>query len=251
MRPDLTGLPEAQAFSLGAGSTGCLLIHGITATPQTLRLMGDSLSRSGIRVSAPLLDGHGRHWRDLERSTWRAWYRSVETAYGLLRRRCRRVYAAGLSLGGSLALHLAAHHPELDGVIAMNPVLYLDDWRLPFLPILRRVRRCLPAIAGDLQDPDAVSDLSYDRTPLASIHQLVRFMRHLEDDLPDVRCPALIMSSARDHIVPPGNGPHVLARISSRQKRLVVFRRSAHVLTLDWEKAEVFARAHAFIRRHG
>jgi carboxylesterase len=160
------------------------------------------------------------------------------------------VYAVGLSLGGSLALHCAAHHPDLRGVVAMNPVLYLEDWRLPFLPILRRFRRCLPAIAGDLQDPAAVSDLSYDRTPLASIDQLVRFMRHLEDDLPEVRCPALIMSAARDHVVPPGNGRHVLARIGSREKRLAVFHRSSHVLTLDWEKERVFALARTFIRRY-
>lgn len=251
MRADLTGLPQVRAFRLGSGSTGCLLIHGITATPQTMRLMGESLSRSGIRVSAPLLAGHGRHWHDLERSTWQDWYASVESAYAELRRRCRRVCAAGLSLGGALALHLAAHHPELDGVIAMNPVLYLKDWRLPFLPILRRIRRTLPAIAGDLQDPNAVSDLSYDRTPLASIHQLVRFTRHLRDDLPQVRCRALIMSAALDHIVPPGNGPFVLARLGSRNKRRVVFRRSAHVLTLDWEKDRVFALARAFMRPRG
>ncbi len=251
MNADLRGVPEARAFALGSGATGCVLVHGITSTPHTMRPMGESLARAGIAVRAPLLAGHGVRWQDLERTTWGDWYGSVEAAYAALRGRCRRVYAAGLSLGGALALHLAAHHPELDGVIAMNPVLYLKDWRLPFLPLFRRVRRCLPAIAGDLQDPRAQSDISYDRTPLASVAQLVAFMRHLEDDLPQVRCPALVLVSALDHIVPPGNGPHVLARIGSRRRRLVTMRRSSHVMTLDWEQDRVFALARAFLRAGG
>jgi len=250
MKADLRGVKEARAFALGHGPVGCVLVHGLTSTPHSMRLMGESLARSGIAVIAPQLAGHGRHWHDLERTTWQHWYGSVEQAYHTLRRRCRRVFAAGLSMGGSLALHLAAHEHELAGVIAMGPVLFLKDWRLPFLPLLRRIQRSLPPIEGDLSDPKASSEISYDRVPLAAVHQLVRMMRHLEDDLPQVACPALIMRGAHDHIVPAANAPHVMARIGSTDRRLVVMRRSSHVMTLDWEKDRVFALTRAFIRRH-
>jgi len=112
---------ETAPIRLGAGKTGVLLLHGYLATPAEMRGLAEYLAARGLRVHAPRVAGHGTSLRELCRTTWRDWYASVEEAYAGLQTECSRVFAAGMSLGGLQALHLAAHHPELAGVAALAP----------------------------------------------------------------------------------------------------------------------------------
>ena len=245
---NLSRVKEARAFYMGRGGTGCLLVHGITSTPFTVRAMGEWLAARGVTVHAPVLAGHSRTWMDLEKTEWQDWYASVEKGYNLLRKRCRKVYAAGLSMGGAQVLHLAAHHPELDGVVAMSPALYVKDWRLHFLPLLRLLQRTTPAIGGAVADPSQAKEICYDRLPLRSVAELLRFQSHLREELHLVRCPALVVQGSHDPVVPPGNARFVFGRISSRRKKLVYLPRSSHVITMDLERVRLFRLALALMR---
>lgn len=245
----LYSIKKTHAFFIPRGPVGCLLVHGLTSTPFTMRLMGDRLAASGITVMAPVLAGHDTVWRRLERTGWEDWFASVESAYFRLGRRCRRVFAAGISMGGAQVLHLAAHYPRLAGVIALAPAVYLKDWRLPFLPVVRRLVRSLKGIGGDIADPNRAVEYHYDRLPTRTVGEMLRFQAHLAGDLPQVRCPALIMQGALDHVLPRDSGRRAWERIGSARKSLVILRRSAHVLTLDREREKVFRLAIDFIRR--
>ena len=57
----LTRNPLCRAFSMeGSREDGILLLHGFTATPGTMRPLGEALHRdTGFTVYAPLLPGHG------------------------------------------------------------------------------------------------------------------------------------------------------------------------------------------------
>ena len=237
---DLSRIASAQSFYLKRGPIGCLLIHGITATPFTVRAMGEWLAARGVSVHAPVLAGHSRTWEHLEKTRWQDWYASVEEGYKFLRKRCTKVFAAGLSMGGAQALHLAAHHPELNGVIAMSPAVYTEDWRLRFLPLLRLVQRTVPAIGGAINDEKALKEICYNRLPLRSVAELIKFQAHLREELHLVRCPALVIQGRRDPIVPSGNARFVYDRISSRPKQLVYLPKSSHVITMDVERLRLF-----------
>jgi len=242
------GAAEARPFFFGRGPTGVLLVHGITATPFTVREMGERLAGAGFTVSAPLLAGHGTSWRDLERTRWQDWYASVEKAYEELARRCRKVVAMGISMGGAQVLHLAAHRPDLAGIVAMAPALYMTDWRIPFLPVIRRVLRTVPGVSGLIADPEAPGEPAYEVTPTRSLAELVAFQRHLRDELALVRCPALFAHGARDPLVHPGNSRLAYARVSSRRKRLLVLPHSSHVVTMDLDRERLFREAADFAR---
>jgi carboxylesterase len=246
---DLSRVAQARSFYFKRGSTGCLLVHGITATPFTVRAMGEWLASRGITVYAPVLAGHARTWKHLEATRWTDWYESAEQGYALLRKRCRKVFAAGLSMGGAQVLHLAAHHPELDGVIAMSPAAYAEDWRLKFLPLLRLVQRTVPAIGGAINDEKAMQEICYNRLPLRSVAELLKFQSHLREELHLVRCPALVVQGRHDPIVPPGNARFVYGAIGSARKQLVYLPRSSHVITMDCERQRLFRLALRFLKR--
>jgi carboxylesterase len=241
------GSPATRPLLFPGGTAGILLVHGITATPYTVRELGERLAKAGFTVLAPLMAGHGTRWQDLERTRWQDWYASVEKGYLDLARRCRKVVAMGISMGGTQVLHLAAHHPGLAGVVAMAPALYMTDWRAPFLPLIRRLVRAVPGVSGLISDP-AASEPAYPLTPTRSVAELVAFQRHLRDELQLIRCPALFAHGALDPLVVPGNSRFALSRISSRRKSLLVLARSSHVVTLDLDRELLFRETAEFSR---
>src|SRR5579859_1374609 len=117
----------AEPFFYAAGPTGCLLLHGLSSSPFTMRELGRQLADRGFTVAAPLLAGHGTSPEDLRTKTWADWVISAEQGLAQLRAHgCRRIYLAGLSLGGALSLYLAGRDPEAyAGLVVMSAPVWL------------------------------------------------------------------------------------------------------------------------------
>jgi carboxylesterase len=75
-------------------------------------------------------------------------------------------------------------------------------------------------------------------------------MKVTEEMLPLVTCPALLITSREDHVVPPANGEYILSRIASQEKRILWLEDSYHVATLDNDKKQVVRESIAFIQAH-
>ncbi|CAM5292638.1 Carboxylesterase OS=Streptomyces violarus OX=67380 GN=FHS41_005791 PE=4 SV=1 [Streptomyces violarus] len=115
-------LAGAEPFRHEGGETAVLLCHGFTGSPQSLRPWAEHLAARGLTVSLPLLPGHGTRWEDLRMTGWQDWYAEVDRELRLLCERREQVFVAGLSMGGALALRLAAKHGDaVSGVVVVNP----------------------------------------------------------------------------------------------------------------------------------
>lgn len=57
--------------------TGVLLIHGLTGTPNEMRILARGLNNAGFTVYAVQLAGHCGTLNDLLESTWQEWLASV------------------------------------------------------------------------------------------------------------------------------------------------------------------------------
>src|SRR2546427_10780076 len=124
---------QLRPFRIRAGTRGCLLLHGFAGTPPEMRGLGEYLAAAGYDVMGPLLAGHGLTPEAMALTRWTDWVRSAQDALTALRRDCREVFVAGQSLGGTLALHLAATNPAVTGVVAvggMGSPDYFRDWRV-------------------------------------------------------------------------------------------------------------------------
>jgi carboxylesterase len=84
--------------------------------------------------------------------------------------------------------------------------------------------------------------------PPATLLSLLSALDELQKELPLIRCPALVITSEQDHVVPVGSSDHFAAHVGGPVERMTLVR-SFHVATLDYERDELEARAVEFATR--
>jgi carboxylesterase len=243
-------LPGAEPFAFPGGDVGCLLVHGFTGNPSSMRPMGEYLAGQGFTVVGPRLKGHGTRVEDMFDNTYQDWIASAEAGLDEIRKQCRTVFVAGLSMGATLAMHLACSHPgTVKGVVPICGPVFMKDFRMIFLPLIRPFVKTIPGVGSDIKDP-AVTELAYDRVPLSALGELLKLCHLVKEELPRIKQPALIFESREDHVVHPSNAPYILEHIGSSGKELIWLENSYHVATLDFDKELIFEKTAQFIRQH-
>jgi carboxylesterase len=242
-------LAGAEPYHHEGGEVGVLLCHGFTGSPQSLRPWAEYLAERSLTVSLPLLPGHGTRWEDMQRTGWQDWYAKVDRGLRTLRERCDRVFVGGLSMGGALALRLAAKHGDaVSGIVVVNPGIRVHGLAAPVLPVVRHVVPSVKGLIDDIAKPGQ-HELGYDRVPLHAAHSLRRFFRLVDGELPQVTQPLLLLHSRQDHVVPPADSARVLSRVSSTDVTETLLEESYHVATLDHDASRIFEDSLAFIGR--
>jgi carboxylesterase len=92
------------------------------------------------------------------------------------------------------------------------------------------------------------SEHAYDATPIEPMLSMFAGVDDLASGLGELRCPVLLFSSRTDHVVPTESGDLLAARAAGPVERIWL-ERSFHVATLDYEAAEIEARAVAFLEK--
>ncbi|MGH3360843.1 MAG: alpha/beta hydrolase [Nocardioides sp.] len=240
---------EARPELTGGRRIGALVSHGFTGSPVSMRPWADDLARRGYGVELPLLPGHGTTWQEMNSTTWADWYAAVTRAFEKLRAANDVVVAAGLSMGGSLLLRLAADHPgSIAGLAVVNPMITTRRKDVLALPVLKWVVPSFPGIINDIKKPGA-DEGGYDRTPLKAAHSMFRSTKALGGDLPRITAPLLIFRSADDHLVDDSSVPVITARVSSRDVTVRTLADSYHVATLDNDAPTIFEESGEFFTR--
>jgi carboxylesterase len=237
-----------EPWSAHGGPHGVLVVHGFTGNPQGLRGLAQAFAAGGFAVDLPLLPGHGTSVDDMVATRWDDWADAADAAYRSLAARVDKVVVAGLSMGGTLACWLAERHPEIAGVVLVNPLVDVPAEMVgPLREMVDGGVDRIPAIGNDVADP-AAREKAYDATPLEPLLSLAAAAGEVRAGLGRIACPALILTSAQDHVVDPGNSDTVAGAVSGPVER-VVLERSYHVATLDYDKDVVEERAVAFARK--
>jgi carboxylesterase len=197
-----------------------------------------------------LLAGHGTRVEDLRPTGWRDWYRSAYGGWQALQSLCARVFVIGQSLGGALSLHLAAHVP-LAGVVSLSAPLVTDLRLLWLARILKFVWPYRKKGLSNIHDPEALAErVAYRSTPNRSNEQVVLFLRHLSEDLPEVHTPVLLMHARQDKTVDPATMPSTFERLGAQDKQMIWLENSGHVVTVDYDRHVVCTAIERFIAGH-
>ncbi|HXN08154.1 MAG TPA: alpha/beta fold hydrolase [Candidatus Acidoferrales bacterium] len=222
-------MPGAEPFELPGADAGVLLMHGFSGSCSEIRALGRTLNEAGYGVFAPALAGHGTSPRDLLDVGPEDFFASADAAYREVRQRYGRVYVVGLSLGGTLGLHLATRYP-LDGIVTISAPVFMSplvSWSVPF------AKRWMP-------ERNVISNYSawrgevvgYRTTPISSIAVFMDVLAAVKDELSRVSVPVLLLHSTGDQTVPVANARYIASRVASADKAVRVYRGGRHLLTL-------------------
>jgi carboxylesterase len=232
--------------------TGILLIHGFTSGPHEMKPLGDELAEEGYTISIPLLPGHGTTPEELGECTWMDWFSHVKQALFDLRKKCGVIIVVGQSMGGTLALHTAAHF-QVEGVASLATGLILKEKKAKLLRIAAVFKQYRKKKNGpDLRDEAErirLIPFSYNKTPLKAILQLKKLFEHVYLDLPEIYTPVLLIHSINDHVTDYRGSEDVYKEISSENKKILKLTDSYHVLTLDIEKQIVYREIKNFVKQ--
>jgi carboxylesterase len=215
-----------------------------------MRPWAEFLNEHGYAVEVPRLPGHGTTWQEMNSTGWDDWYAEVTAAFARLHQSCEQVFVFGLSMGGGLALRLAADRPgDVAGLVLVNPLANLANKQLIALPLLKRVIKGLPGIGNDIKKAGG-DEHGYAKVPLRALSSLLAGLKVLRADLGKVKAPLLLFKSTVDHVLDPSSARIILGNVASADAREVPLTDSFHVATLDNDAPAIFEGSLAFLREH-
>lgn len=244
-------IPGAEPFShMGAGDAGVLVLHGFTGNPGSMRGVADACAAAGFHVELPQLAGHGTAIEDMVPTRWSDWSRDAEAAYQVLAARASKIIVIGLSMGGSLTLWVGAQHPEVKGLVCINPATQPQTSEV--IDMLQGMVDAgtvvMDGIGSDIAEPGVI-ETAYPGTPIAALHSFqVDGLLPLSKRYADMKMPLLLFTSVQDHVVSPSDSDALAAQYGGSVER-VMLERSYHVATQDYDKDIIFKGAVAFAQR--
>ena len=199
VNPHLAG----DSFFEKRSGRGILLLHGLTATTNSVRPIASPLGELDWTISAPLLPGHGESLEKLDTTTWRDWAERAEQCWQQLNDHCDETFVAGESAGGLLALWLACLQTiRPKGMVLVAPALQLNlpNWKRHLIWLLAFFKSTYPTEkkSGDLKWQ------GYSKHSLKAVLQLIGLQDLVLEILPQLEQKILVVEGGQDDVIGPG-----------------------------------------------
>ncbi len=234
----------------------CLCLHGLGGGIYELQWLAHHLHQAGLTIQAFLYPGHDQPTPLMPASTWSEWYHCALDHYEKLCQRYSRITLIGFSTGCPLALHLAAQVP-VDRIVLLSPFLAIRHhwyWLLKPEDYLHSIGYALdwvPRLRLAVNDPiarAAAEQASHLRTfNLPAVRSALELIEQVKQELPQIQAPTLILQSPQDSVVDPLGAELIYRTLGSQQKHLHWLKESDHLIGLDIERDQVFAKVRSFL----
>jgi carboxylesterase len=235
---------------VGTNGAGALVLHGFTGSPQSMRPLAQALAEAGFTVSMPRLPGHGTSVADMQLTWWADWSAYASAQFDELAATVDKVVVVGLSMGGTLTAHLAIERGEaVAGIALINAAVKPADQS--FVDMIQGAIdsgvAVMPAIGGSIAK-EGVVELAYSETPMACLLSMLHAGPALAEGLASVRCPAIVLTSPKDPVVP-ADASDFFCETTGGPIERVMLENSLHVATLDNDAPLVESSVVAFAQR--
>jgi carboxylesterase len=234
---DFYSEPKHRPFALDSGATsgkiGALLIHGFPGTPAEMRPLGEQLAAAGWAAYGPLLPGFGPHIPTLGQQTRYDWLAALRPQWQQIQERHETAVLIGFSMGGALAINLAAEMPP-DFLVLLAPFWRFAGWQGKLLPIAKHfqktfypfaqadfgdtaVRRQLAELmpGADLDDPTVQTRIRQEvQLPTKAIDEVRQLGQSSGKLASSIYCPTLLLQGSQDSVVLPRFSRQLITRLA-------------------------------------
>lgn len=244
--------PHMMPFFLeGKTEDDCvLIIHGFTGSPASVRPLAEFLNRkgNGFNVKCMLLPEHGTDMADLFRSRWKKWYSAGVSEFKELKKRFRNVHVIGFSMGGNIALCMAASLDVAKLVTISTPILIKNKmaYFAEFLGLFRKYHywwKSTP-LEGELTFDHPPG---YPGMPVRSIAEVRKITIASFNRLRRVKQPILISQSLKDKTVHPKSPYLIYDLTESSYKEFLLLHNARHNAIISPDREHLFKAIEAFL----
>lgn len=213
--------PEHQPFALGSGATGALLVHGFPGTPADVRPLAERLAAAGWAAYGPLLPGFGPQIPTLAQKTRHDWLAAAQESWQKVQAQHETAVLIGFSMGGALALNIAAEMPP-DYLVLLAPFWRFATWEGRLLPIVKHFKKTFYPFAdadftdtavrqqlaevmpdADLDDPDVQARIRQEvQLPTKVIDEVRQLGKSGGQAAQLIHVPTLLLQGTSDPVVP-------------------------------------------------
>jgi carboxylesterase len=193
--------------------------------------------------------------RDFKQSRADEWIKAARSALIAMREKSPTVSVVGLSMGGALAVLLAAESRDISALVLIAPYLGM--------PRVLRLAAATHWIWGrftgeingrsprSIRDPiEREKNLAYGAVTARALFELSRVMTRARKALPRVTAPTLIVQSREDPRVAPEVAESAVKEIGAKEKKLVFTEGAGHIITVDYGRERVFSEVEKWLRAH-
>ena len=233
--------PEHEPFHIEAGPSRALLIHGFLGSPRELRPLAQELADAGVTARGVLLPGFGADIARLKKVRAKEWLAAARAAWEEIREGASRTTLIGFSMGGAVALQLAAEAGLApDQLVLLAPHWKFADRRAVVLPVAKYLirefkpfgsinfdspdmRRMLAELAPgvDLDDPEVRHQLRNSATiPTRALDELRRVGVGAAARASRVSAPATIVQGLQDRTTLPVYSRELAVRMGAELREI-------------------------------
>lgn len=273
----ITNIPDT-GFFLPGDKNLCFLIHGLTGTAKEMGSIGQDLNKRGFSVAAPLMANHNKSISCLKRTSWQELYLSVRNEFAKYTDKYENIFVAGLSFGALIGIMLTHEFPKkIKALNCFSPTLFFDGWGNPksriLLPLIyktplkywlyfkeeypygvknERLRAKIESFykEASLFDYSKVHLYGYPVIPVSCMYQNYLLAIKVISILKDITAPIQIMQAKEDDVTSPKNSYCIHDRVSSKDKEIIFFENSYHIITADQEREKVAEKTALFFERY-
>lgn len=236
----------SQPFFFQAGSRAVLLLHGFTGSSADVRMLGRFLEKKGYTTLAPHYKGHGVEPEELITTSPSDWWLDVQQAYQQLKDAgYQEIAVAGLSLGGVMALNIAANYP-VKGIVTMCAPMTMRTTDVMFEGVLKYARD-YKRFEGKEQAQIEAEVAQIAQKGMPSLPQLLEFIAQTRKEIDLIYAPILVVQSTHDEVIDIESANSIYNEIESLEKQIKWYDHSKHVITLDQEKDQLHEDIYRFL----
>jgi carboxylesterase len=225
---------------------GVLIIHGFTATLDSVNALCKPLQELGIPFRMPVLAGHGASSPEaLQGVGWEAWMEDADRAFRELSREVDLVIVIGHSMGALISLNLAVRYPALvDSLVLAAPALKLVSILAPGSPL----HFAAPLVSMIVKKWGLKSDFTglrqqgctphYAWAPTDAIVSFFELIKKSMSLLGRVNVPCLILHNRKETTVLPESATMLYHSVATRpsDKSIMWLEHSGHQIFCDCER---------------
>ena len=245
---------EIRAEGSRAGAPAVLLLHGYGGSPHDMRPPADALKQAGIAHHAPALPGHDRTPREMISVTHAQWLRATRAAYDALKKKHDRVSVVGFSMGGSLALCLAAE-VEVEKLVVVSPYFRVQPRWYYFGSAeawAGRMHGWKPYVKkwriGQINDPAGLARYrAFEVLPVRTTLELAALGALAREKAKAVTADTLWLHSIGDSVAAFDTSRAAFLTLPAARKEFVPYARSNHILLYDYDAPDALRRITHFL----